>query len=357
MKQAATAILCTFVLVIGLSSVTASPFASRKGYTLDFPAGWIVTPGTGDTDVVFTAPRYKPAPKVVTTLVPPSITVAVGTAAVGASTGDALKAARESMVALYKAQVPTFNLIDSGSAQLGELYGYYITGSYTPVGAQDAIEFRRVYAVRGLVSYTMTSAALLKEFDAVEPKFAATEGSLGFAEFDSHAFTSPYGFQLTVPEGWMATGGDLPTMAKLIDLDTTENTANILITSRPGLPLNVDIDRVVALKDEWNMKYRAQPDYAPVDQGVMTIGGEKAFFAIWTQTGGSPQRRLRQWHIMLPRNGVLIELIATYVDSEHRRYDTLIRDTVRSWTWCAPESAPPSAKDDKSSPAITPPAK
>jgi hypothetical protein len=74
---------------------------------------------------------------------------------------------------------------------------------------------------------------------------------------------------------------------------------------------------------------------------MIVVGGEKALYTVWVQDGTNPPKKMREWHVMLPRNGVLIEFVGTCLQSDHVRYDRIIRDTVRSWVWTPP--APPTA--------------
>jgi len=306
---------------------------------MEIPAGWGVNaPGNGD-DVLLIGPTYRPVPSIENTTVSPEIAVTVASIPDGMSLGDDLKALQAAAQESLKSAYPGCIVSNEGAANLGSMTGFFIVGSYTPAGASGPIVVRRVYGAHGRSAFRLTETVLKKDCDAVAPVLASAESSFAAAPFNRNAYTSPYGFQLTPPAGWTVHEWSAPNLVSFVEKTSDDSVpGNILVRGRMGLNPVVDEQMVADNKDTWNGKYAAQPGYAPVDhgQGMMLIGGEKAFCTIWTEAAAPPENRVRKWHVIYPRNGVMVEFFVSYPESGHRRYDRLVRDCLQSWVWCPP---------------------
>ncbi|MDR3709329.1 MAG: LpqN/LpqT family lipoprotein [Capsulimonadaceae bacterium] len=331
-------LLVALLILLSASIAVASPFASPRGYAMDIPAGWGLSAPNPDLDVVLIGPKYHTTPKLLSTKASPTIAVVVTAIKDGVSNKEALAAARASAETDLRSTYPGFAKSADGIDALGSLTGYFIEGGFDDKGFGAHVTLRRMIAAGGHNLFTLTEMSLDDDFPVLRPTFEAVESSFALAPFDTSAYTSRLGFQVTPPGGWGWVEETPPDVVTFIEnVDEGEYPASVLIRARNGLAQGVDEQLIADNRDEWNAKYSQRPGYAPVDQGTMLVGGEKAFFTEWSETADPPVKRVRKWHVLYPRNGVIVEVFATYPESSHRKYDLVMRDLLHSWVWCPPK--------------------
>ena len=348
-------VLSAFMALAGCSLCAASPFASPNGYTMDIPAGWSSQLPVNGDDALLIAPIYRPVPGVDATALPPSMAVRVAPVPDGMSDNNELKALQNSASQSLISAFPGCQVSGTGPAVLGSRSGFFIAGSYVPPGGAGSADLRRIYVAHNHTVFRLTEMVLHSEVGAVAAAFSSAESSFTVTPFNTSAYTSPYGFQMSPPAGWSVHVWSPPNLFSFVEnADEGTTPGSILVRWRNGLNPIVDEQMIADNSDEWNAKYSQEPGYVPIDQGQLLIGGEKVFCTIWSETADPPQNRVRKWHVMYPRDGVLVEIFVAYSESSHRRYDRLVRDCLQSWTWCPPTTAPRPAEDAPDIPSQSP---